>query len=73
MTDYDNLSEFEAGLIKAFESIANQIQRLGISADASPQHMGAIALLAGNIEEGSEKIADALNNIATAIEERKSK
>jgi hypothetical protein len=67
MTDYEDLPPFEGALVQAFDNIAKGIQRLGISADASPYHMGAIALLAANVEEGSEKIADALNNIATAI------
>jgi hypothetical protein len=67
MVDHNNLTDFESGLIQAFDNIAGQIKRLGTN-DAMTS-FGAVEPLAMEIKNGSERIADALCSIAYAINE----
>ena len=49
MTDYDNLPEFELGIVRAFENIATQIKYLGVG-NAHNTHGGHRGPLHGNQE-----------------------
>ena len=63
-----NDDELPGAVQKAGEAVARALDRLG-TGNASTD-MGAIELLAKEVKDGTERIADAINNLAEAIRDR---
>lgn len=60
--------ELPEAVQKAGEAVARALDRLGTGNAATD--VGAIELLADAVKHGTERIADAINNLAEAIRER---